>query len=274
MLHYEEIKQIAIGKFDGMHIGHKKIFDQLEPSCSAIIVIDIGFCNITPHYYKQKLIDIPIIFISLEDIKNLSADDFINNFLKDMFINLEKIVVGYDFAFGKDRVANTDTLKNIFQKEVVIIEEVTKNGISVHSKEIRKFIQNSDIKLANTLLGYNYRIIGKKVNGQGLGKEKLLATINIDVDDFLIPSYGVYATNTIIKDIKHKSISFIGNRLSTDKKFSIETHLLNQTYFCHANEIVQIEFIDKIRDNIKFETLDDLKSQMQKDLIIANNINI
>jgi riboflavin kinase/FMN adenylyltransferase len=267
------IKQVAIGRFDGMHLGHQEIFKQLDKNCGAILVIDIGYANLTPHKYKKNYVDIPIVFVKLSDIKQFSAEEFVCDFLQKEFINLEKIVVGYDFAFGKNRLGNTKNLKELFHKDVVVVQEVLKDSISVHSRHIRALIENSKVEQANKLLGYNYSIVGIHIKGQGVGQKQLFATINIVVDEFLIPSDGVYATYTIIDDIRYKSISFIGHRLSTDNNFAVETHLINKDFFCDDDKEIKIEFLKKIRDNKKFQDLEELKKQIQQDIDICENLS-
>jgi riboflavin kinase/FMN adenylyltransferase len=261
-----KIKEIAIGRFDGMHLGHQKIFEQLDKNNGAILVIDIGYANLTPHIYKKNFTNLPIIFVKLEEIKDFKAEEFIKDFLEKEFLNLEKIVVGYDFAFGKNRLGDTKSLKRIFSKKVTIVEEVKKNNISIHSKEIRHLIKDSKIEIANSLLGYNYAIIGEHINGQGLGKKELFPTINIKNQDFLIPADGVYKTNTICDNKTYKSISFIGNRATTDNNFSIETHLIDIEFESTKIKEVKIEFIKKLRENKKFKTIKELKKQIKEDI--------
>jgi riboflavin kinase/FMN adenylyltransferase len=259
------ITSIAIGGFDGIHLAHQELFKNLDEN-GAIVVIETGYANLSPKKYREDYTKLPIFYYPLEDIKHLHADEFIN-LLKTHFPKLTKIVVGYDFHFGNKAKYSTDDLKRLFDGEVIIIEEVSYKDIAVHSRIIREFLKNGDIKLANELLNKQYKITGDVIKGQGLGKKEFVPTINIDVKDFLLPKEAIYATKTIIDGIKYNSISFIGHRVTTDGKFAVETHLLDtDDILC---SVASIEFFSRIRNNKKFEKFKDLKNQILKDIKVA-----
>ncbi|MBA1438071.1 MAG: bifunctional riboflavin kinase/FAD synthetase [Epsilonproteobacteria bacterium] len=259
---------IAIGGFDGMHIGHQELFKQLDDS-SVIVVIDAGFANLTPHKIRKYHTDKELHFYQLDAIRHLDAQGFVA-LLKQDFPKLQKIVVGYDFHFGKDRKYSHKDLQDLFDGEVVVVDEVSHDGDSVHSHKIRHKLQIGDIKGANEFLGYNYTIIGKKITGQGIGAKELVATINIEAKEFLIPKEGVYVTTTRVDDEEHfhPSVSFVGHRVSTDGSFAIESHILDGSVTC--NDKTQISFVAFIRDNKKFESIHELKEAIQKDIAVAN----
>lgn len=218
--------------------------------------------------YRQEYTKYPIFYYDLEDIKSLDGADFIE-MLKNDFKNLKKIVVGFDFCFGKNRAYKTQDLKKIFDGEVVVIPEIKLNNFPVHSRYIREFLLNGDIEKANSFLGKEYKIFGKHIVGQGLGKKEFVATINLNVNEFLLPQSGVYITKTIVNDIEYNSVSFLGHRGSTDGKFAVETHILNQENIEIKDENVQIKFIRRIRENRKFDNFLELKNQILKDIDIA-----
>jgi len=259
---------IAIGGFDGMHIGHQELFKQLDKN-GTIVVIKTGFANLTPHRHREKFTDKRIVYFYLEDIRHLDGEGFIK-LLKVNFPNLNKIVVGYDFHFGKDRKYSFKDLGEMFEGEVLVVDEVTHNRDSVHSHKIRAKLQIGDIKGANEFLGHNYTIEGKVIKGQGIGAKELVATINIEAPEFLTPKEGVYATLTRIDDEEHfhPSVSFLGHRVTTDGSFAIETHILDAEVICEKK--ADIRFIAFIRDNKKFESLDELKCAIKKDIANAN----
>lgn len=259
---------IAIGGFDGMHVGHQQLFSELgEEGC--IVVIETGYANLTPKQERENFSHYPILYLELDDIRHLDGNKFVM-FLKEKFPKLQKIVVGYDFHFGKNRKYNYDDLKALFDGEVVVIDEVSQNGDSVHSHKIRAKLQIGDIKGANAFLSHNYTIKGKHISGQGIGKKELVATINIDNSEYLTPKDGVYATLTRIDNEEHfhPSVSFVGHRVTTDGSFAIESHILDGEVFCE--EKASISFISFIRNNKKFENLDELKVAIQKDIAIAS----
>ena len=222
----EEIDSLAIGGFDGLHLAHQKLISHLTDS-GTLMVIDKKSASLTPKNYRCNYLKQGCTFLEFDEIRDMSASEFID-FLNKRFINLKKIVVGYDFRFGKCAHADADELKRLFDGEVVIIEELFLDGISVHSRIIRTLLSEGKVKEANRLLGRNYEITGSVIKGQGLGAKKLFPTLNLKVEDFLIPKEGVYATLTKIANKTYPSASFIGKRLSTDGNFSIETHILDE----------------------------------------------
>jgi riboflavin kinase / FMN adenylyltransferase len=259
---------IAIGGFDGMHLGHQALFKELENS-GTIVVIETGYANLTPKKEREHFTKYPILYVELDTIRHLDGKAFIL-FLKEQFPKLNKIVVGYDFHFGKDRKYSFNDLTEMFDGEVVVVDEVRHNHDSIHSHKIRAKLQIGDIKGANDFLGHNYTVRGKLVKGQGIGAKELVATINIHTTGFLLPKEGVYATLTRIDDEEHlhPSVSFIGHRLTTDGSFAVETHILDGEVLCESN--ASVSFVSFIRNNEKFDTLRELKEAINKDIKIAN----
>jgi len=257
------ITAIAIGGFDGMHLAHQELFKNLG-NHGGIVVIESGFANLTPKTYRQEYTNYPIYYYVLEDIKHLTGEKFIL-LLKEEFPNLKKIVVGFDFCFGKNRKHCIPELNSLFDGEVLVVNEVKKNNIAVHSRVIRDYLKNGDIKTANKLLNKEYKIFGKQIKGQGLGSKSFVPTINIKVPDFILPNEGVYATRTIINEKEYNSVTFLGHRITTDGSFAVETHILNEDIKNMYN-LVQIKFIEKIRENQKFDNFDKLKEQILEDI--------
>ena len=259
---------IAIGGFDGMHVGHQELFSQLgEDGC--IVVIETGYANLTPKLQREHFSHHPIVYLELDDIRHLDGKGFVA-LLKEKFPNLQKIVVGYDFHFGKNRTCSFEDLKNIFDGEVIVVDEVKHNGDSVHSHKIRQKLSIGDIKGANQFLAHNYTIKGQHITGQGIGKKELVATINITTNGYLVPKEGVYATLTRIDDEEHyhPSVSFVGHRVTTDGSFAIESHILDGEVFCDKK--AAISFVSFIRNNEKFDNLDELRAAIKKDIAIAS----
>lgn len=263
LVNKNSITSIAIGGFDGMHIAHQELFKKLDNN-GAILSIESGFANLTPKRYRQEYSIFPIYYYMLEHIKHLEGSEFIK-LLKEEFPNLKKIVVGYDFCFGKNRKYSTTELKKLFIGEVIVINEIKKDNIPVHSRTIRNYIKNDDIKTANKLLGKEYKIYGKQIKGQGLGSKNFVPTINLFVENFLLPKEGVYITKTILNNIEYNSITFLGHRATTDGSYAVETHILNND-ITNNDYNIQIKFFEKVRDNKKFESFDKLKKQIDEDI--------
>lgn len=257
------VTSIAIGGFDGMHIAHQELFKNLDDN-GAIVSIETGYANLTPKRYRQEYSIYPIYYYNLESIKHLEGNEFIK-LLKEEFPNLKKIVVGFDFCFGKDRKYCIEKLKELFEGEVVVINEVKLENIAVHSRIIREYLKAGNIQIANKLLGKEYKIYGHQIKGQGLGAKSFVPTINLKVEEFLLPKEGVYITKTILDLKEYNSITFLGHRFTTDGSYAVETHILDENIE-EKDYTTQIKFYKKIRDNQKFDSFEELKKQIFKDI--------
>jgi len=141
----------------------------------------------------------------------------------------------------------------------------------VHSKVIREYLREGNLEGAKKLLGYNYKLQGSTITGQGLGSKQFVPTINIDVEDFLIPQEGIYITKTIVNTTAYRSVSFVGHRVSTDGRFAVETHILEDIATLEIPKKVEIEFYKKLRNNKKYEKYEELKEQILRDIKQARN---
>jgi riboflavin kinase / FMN adenylyltransferase len=254
------IKSIAIGAFDGIHVAHNVLVDKAD----AIIVIERNGAVLTPGHKRAKYTNKPIFFYHLDKIKDLTPKEFIDLLMKN-FKDLEEIIVGYDFGFGRDKSGSIDTLKEFFVGNVTVIEMIKYEDTAIHSRVIKNYIREGKIQEANKMLGRSYQISGSVITGQGLGSKRFVPTLNIDIAGYLLPKEGIYATQTKIGDIWHKSVSFIGHRVSTDGKFAVETHIVDKEIHGVKN-LVEIKFEQFIRENKKFDNLDELKEQINKDI--------
>ncbi|MDU2360312.1 MAG: riboflavin kinase, partial [Campylobacter concisus] len=134
-----------------------------------------------------------------------------------------------------------------------------------HSSSIRELIRQGNIDEANRLIGREYSIEGNVIKGQGIGAKELVATLNLDIKSYLLPREGVYATRTRMGSYTYGSVTFIGNRLSTDGNFSVETHILDEVA-PKVTKHVAVCFIKRLRDNKKFNNLSELKEQIKRDI--------
>ncbi len=264
----DKIDSVAIGVFDGLHLGHAELIKRLTPN-GAILIIYKEKANITPGFTRERFAKYPCIFMKFASIKELDCSEFIS-VLMSQFPNLKKIVVGYDFKFGANRACDVYDLKQIFTGKIEVVDEFFIDGVSVHSSKIREFIKNGEIKKANTFLGREYSIIGKVIKGQGIGRKELFPTLNIEVQKYIMPKNGVYATRVLIDGQIYDSVTFIGLRESTDGNFACETYVLDKE-IASVDE-VEIFFSDFIRENKKFNSLSDLKEEIKKDIKISRKI--
>ncbi len=275
----KRITNITIGKFDSIHLAHRALIEALDKNGAVIIIAfkgDLGGANqyILTQHDKKRYISHPIYTIKFSQIKNLSGKKFLK-YLQKKLPNLRKIIVGEDFRFGKNRANSASDIPKISHLEVQILPEMRIGKTPVHSQNIRAFLLDGKVDLANRLLGRKYSIKGRVVQGQGIGRMRVFATINALVSDYVLPQSAVYATRTKIKGKVYDSISFIGKRLSADNNFAIESHILGD-FALKSREIlgkkIEIFFIQKIRDNAKFSDLNALKKQIATDIKKARAI--
>lgn len=263
ILKKESVDTLAIGSFDGIHVGHRQLLNHLGDN-GALFVVDKDQANLTPGIKRSEYAGYPCMFFHFLKIKHLTGEEFVA-LLKKEFVNLKKIVVGYDFCFGKHRSCTANDLKKFFDGEVIIVEEFSYQGLSVHSSLIREYLKEGRLEEANRFLGREYAISGDVITGQGLGKKELVPTLNLKILEYLIPHEGVYATRTRIGQSIYISVSFVGTRHTTDGEFSVETHIIDE-HIAEVQGSVELFFVEFLRDNQKFNTLSDLKQQIEKDI--------
>ncbi len=262
----KRIDSIAIGAFDGVHLAHQTLFSKLTPN-GGVVIIEKGTATLTPGATRCLFIPFPCFFFSLQKIKDLEGEEFIK-LLTTYFPTLKKIVVGYDFHFGKERRYSAKDLKKFFKGKVEIVPEVKLHSIPIHSRVIKNLLKEGKIELANEMLGRFYMVEVTKIKGQGLGSKELVPTLNWKLlEKFLIPKEGVYATflNGCIP-----SVTFVGKRETVDSKFSIETHLLAPI---QSNlNVARVYFVSYLRDVKRFSSLSKLKEQIGKDIELAKKV--
>lgn len=262
-----KIKSIAIGSFDGIHIAHKTLIDQVD----ALVIIERNGGYLTPGYKRSFFTSKVCCFYHFDKIKSLTPEEFVFK-IKEDFPMLEKILVGFDFTFGKQKSGNADMLSELFDREVLILDEVSIENIPIHSRQIKAYLKEGNIEMTNKLLGRRYSIEGDVISGQGLGKKELMPTVNLHIYEYQLPLEGVYATRTKIENKWYLSVSFLGHRVSTDGNFAIETHVIDKDIL-EVNGKVMIEFIEFIRKNKKFDGLESLKAEIQNDISKAKDMS-
>jgi riboflavin kinase/FMN adenylyltransferase len=203
------------------------------------------------------------------EFAKLTSFEFIKKILVEK-VGVKKMVVGYDHHFGRDRLGNYSSLQDIGRNFGFEVEEISAqyvDGVPVSSSKIRRALNDGDIQTANKLLGYEYSIYGKVVEGYKIGKTIGFPTANIEVDDELklITANGVYACKIIWKDQKYLGMGNIGVRPTLNRKdLTIEVHIFDFDEDIYG-DCLTVYWIDRIRDEIKFENLDALKQQLISD---------
>jgi riboflavin kinase/FMN adenylyltransferase len=199
-------------------------------------------------------------------------------FLRDMLLrrfDVKYIVVGFNYRFGYRGSGDTDFLKGFGERagvNVEVVDPVYVDGEIVSSSLIRTLLSTGDIKRANRCLGDNYRIIGEVVKGDGRGKEMGFPTANMMLPDgILYPARGVYISNTVYNNVNHSSITNVGIKPTfSGNKMVIETHLAGFKCDLYGKSIA-VEFIDRIRNEKKFQSKEELMKQIELDLKYMEN---
>ena len=286
-----DIPVVTVGTFDGVHLGHQKIINRLKESAREIggqtVVI-----TFEPHprsviyadSWNLKLINSPAKKIELlektgidhlvilpftKEFAGMTSFEFIRNILADK-IKMNRIVVGFDHHFGKDRLGNHRSLRSFGEDLGFEVEEVAPlyvDGVAVSSSKIRTALNEGNIRLANRYLGYTYSIQGKVIPGFRVGREMGFPTANIEVDDSLklITASGVYACRIQWQGMEFLGMGNIGNRPTFNRKdHTIEVHIFDFNHEIYGDLLV-IGWVDRIRDEIKFSDPEALRRQLEHD---------
>jgi len=289
---------VTIGNFDGVHIGHKKIISKLLSSAEEHngVPIVITFRNhprtlfhpesvcrmITTIEEKQQAlhnlgINNIIMLNFTREIANLTADQFYSELLIGK-LKVKEIVIGYDHAFGKDREGNIDYLIKLSEKTGIIVnrveEEVCDDEI-ISSTFLRDEIDNGNMNMVSQLLGRRYTLSGKIVKGAGRGRGLGYPTANIlpDHEDKIIPGNGIYAASISFKDnsVFYGMLNIGFNPTFAGKEKTIEMNIFNFDKDIY-DEIITLEFYEKIREERKFDSAASLIEQIKMDEIQIRGI--
>ncbi len=267
-----KLTDLTIGYFDGIHLGHQKIISLVSSSENYKVLITFNH-----HPNKQEIMQIEqklnvleqyqfdeVIIINMNDVnRQKTPEQFINFIAK---FNLNKLFLGSDFRFGKNAAGTIDQLKEQFNVEVVDFVENSKGKIS--STELRNALINRELETYKLLTGRNFIVQGMVVYGDQIGRTINFPTANLDIEDVLLGN-GVYLTKVKIKNKIYNAITNVGNRPTVNgKKNKIESHIIDFNDIIY-NMNIEVEFIKFIRNELKFNSLEELKLQIEKDKITA-----
>ncbi len=281
---------VTIGTFDGVHIGHQKIIEKLiqnavDYNCESLILTffphprmvlqensEIKLLNTIEE--KSNLLEKMglsnlIIHPFDKEFSILTAEEFVKTILVDA-LNIQKIIIGYDHRFGRNRSANIDDLilygkQYNFEVEQISAQEI--DDVSISSTKIRNAILNGHMALANEYLGYTYVLNGTVIKGKQLGRTIGFPTANLKIEEEykLIPKNGVYIVKSTINKKTVFGILNIGtNPTVNGEKLSIEVHFIDfDGDLYHSN--IEISVLESIREEQKFDSIELLKNQIQED---------
>ncbi len=285
---------VSFGSFDGLHLGHKKLLRRIkqiakEYNCETTVVsyhphprnvLDAKNSNIkllTSLEEKTKLLEdfgidhLVIVPFTLE-FSQQHPREYIEKFVLDK-LNPSAIVIGYDHRFGLNRQGDFNLMKEYessFEYGIFQIHKEEIDDIAISSSNIRHSLNTGDITRANHFLGYKYQMNGKVVKGDGIGKTLGYPTANLSIkgEEKLIPRDGIYACKVHFDESEYQAMLYIGHRPSIknndSKKVEVNIFDFNQNIY---EKDIKIEFVSYIRDDQKFDSLEDLKNQLALDKI-------
>jgi riboflavin kinase/FMN adenylyltransferase len=290
----ESSTSITIGIFDGVHVGHKKIISLLQKEAREK---GLRSCVVTFHPHPQKVlrgssmplivplsqrlkllekegVDIAVCFNFTKEFAQISAKDFVRDTLVRK-LHVRTIFVGPDFFFGRKREGNIDLLESLGRThgfETKIVDPVSLDNEPVSSTVIRDLIENGKVDKAGRFLGRNFFVEGRIKEGEKRGRLLGFPTANLDTDWELLPKRGVYVTWAYMDEKRLKSITNVGIRPTFDaSQLLIETHILDFSSDIYG-KMVRLEFLDRLRDERRFESIDALVAEIRKDVERAKEI--
>ncbi len=283
-------KVVVLGKFDGVHIGHRALIKEAirlasENNTKVTVYVISPKMNmaITSDFVKKQILESlgadEVVFRLLDDnIRNMSAEEFFTKVVIDE-LNAGYVVVGKNFRFAKDRSADSMCLRSLgtqYEVGVSIVDSVCMLSFEGKSEEvsstaIRKYIADGRVDWASKYLGRDYTIKGTVTDGKHLGRKLGFPTVNVyPQSTALTMKNGVYVTLSRIDDKLFWSITNVGTNPTVDDRTDIitETHLLDADIDCYGKEI-EISFLEFIRSEQCFENTDELKKQINNDISYA-----
>lgn len=280
---------VTLGNFDGIHLGHQRIFEKVKEEArrlageSVIITFEPHPLKIlspeqcpsllTPFKKKMMLMEKTgvekVLCIQFNKaFAEISPTEFVKNVLEGK-LDAKKIVVGYNYRFGRGKSGNAQSLKETCSRlgiEVEVVEALTIDGTVVSSSKIRELIRDGEVEKASKLLGRDYPVIGKVIKGTHRGHALGFPTANLQITEELYPKPGVYGVNVEWHDQRWEGLANIGFNPTFDgKTLTLEVHILNFDHEIYGDEM-QISFVRRIRDEMRFHSQQELIEQIRKDI--------
>jgi len=280
---------ISLGMFDGVHLGHREIIQKLKIYSSnndlktailsfhahprAIFNPNVSIQLLNTFEEKKELlselgVDIFIIQEFNDKFKNLSAEKFISEILLEN-IHAKYVIIGYNHRFGKNKGGDFHLLQemsNIKNFKTEQVNAVIIDGIAVSSTQIRNFLSEGNIKMANKLLGYNYSLRGKVIYGRQMGRKLGYPTANIEAESLkLLPKNGAYIVDVELEGIFYKGMLSIGVNPTFDgTKKTIEVYILDFDREIYG-QTIRVYFREFIHPEIKFDSVEELIKKLDED---------
>ena len=286
---------MAIGNFDGVHVGHQALFCKTAELALAHGGTSIAF-TFEPHplkiiapgkapplltHFKKKMELIESCGVNMvicADFTRKFADqqprDFSRNILFEK-IAVKEVVVGFDYAFGRGREGTIPYLKKMgeeFGFKVHVVEPFKLKGHTVSSSHVRELIEAGQVESASQFLGRDYSIIGPVISGYKTGQAIGFPTANIDTSKVQIPGTGVYAVRVVYENNSYDAVANIGfNPTFNRDRLSVEVHIFDFNQVIYHHEI-EVQFMARIRSELTFKSAEDLVVQIKQDIDKAKKI--
>ena len=286
---------LTLGVFDGLHFGHQRIMQTVVDRAKAVDAMATAI-TFDPHpravlhpesappllqTLDQRLANFEVLGIEqaivvpfTREFAAQPAEDFLNNIIHDR-LHAKEVYLGKGFAFGRNRGGNIELLRKMSGKlgfTADEIDEIQLRGMRISSSKIRKLLDEGRVNLARRMLGRPYGVEGVIIRGNRRGHTIGFPTANLKPHNRVIPRYGVYATATLIDGKWRKSITNIGVRptFESDSEPSIESYIFDFDGDLYG-DVLRVRFLYRIRDERKFNGIDALKAQIEKDTRRARN---
>ena len=285
-LQKEEPNVLVLGYFDGIHLGHKALFERARKVADerglTVTVLTfpesprLAFSRFTPelllHLTSQEQrylllekngVDQLVMTPFTSEFASNTPEEFIERYVKGL--NAQALVAGFDYHFGNCR-ADVQDLMELFDGQVEIVSEVSLSGEKVSSTRIRQAIQSGDVSLANQLLGYPFMTEGIVVHGDARGRTIGYPTANLaPFDRVHLPSEGVYVAEVEVDGKRYRAMTSVGKNVTFDgTELRIEAHIFGFDRFIYGEKMT-IFWLEKIRDMVKFDGIEGLMEQMKSD---------
>lgn len=280
---------VTLGNFDGVHLGHQAIFKQVVARALEDGGTSVAF-TFEPHplkvlapqrsprllsTFREKMeqieasgMDLVICAKFTPEFASQNPEDFVREVLVGT-IGVKDLFVGHDYAFGKDRMGDIAFLRDAGMRHgfgVHVIGPVKVEGIVVSSTKIRSLIMDGEVCLASKLLGRPYSIEGTVIPGHSRGRDIGFPTANITTPNELPPREGVYAVTILVEGKEYRGAANIGkNPTFGDDVPSYEVHILDFDGDLYG-KFLKMRFLKRVRDEVKFKTVEELKAQIKKDV--------
>ncbi len=284
---------ISLGKFDGIHRGHELLMEQLAQKKKDGLKTAIFTFDIPPkknvehveakvlttneekmHIFEELGIDYLVECPFTKEIMCMEPEDFIRMLVEKLSVKC--IVAGEDFHFGHNRRGDYEMLRKYageYGYEAIILKKMKEDARDISSTFVREEIAAGNIEKANHLLGYHYFVKGVVKHGNRIGRTIGIPTVNLlPPEEKLLPPFGVYVTEVLIDGKRYRGVTNVGCKPTIEGKnpVGVETHLLEFREDVY-DQVVTVEFIHRLREERKFENIEALKEQMQKDIAFAGS---